>query len=234
MRYKKTIKDLDRKSRPDDKLLEYGPKALTDAELLAVILRTGTIEEHSVELCERILSGNRDQDNSILNIFNYDYSDLLKIKGIGKVKALQIKSIAELSLRIAQSSAKEGLDFNNPETIACYYMEQLRHKKREEVVLLMMNSAGKLIDDISLFEGTVNSSVFSPREIFQEALKRDAVNIILLHNHPSGLPEPSRADLSATKLIAKAGNLIGIPLLDHIIIGDRKYISLRAEGYMND
>lgn len=234
MRYKKTIKQLDRKCRPDEKFLEHGPKALTDAELLAVILRTGTKEEHSVELCERILRYDSGTDSSILNIFNYDYNDLLKIKGIGKVKALQIKSIAELSLRISQSSAKEGLDFNDPGTIASYYMEQLRHNKREEVVLLMMNSAGKFLGDISLFEGTVNSSVFSPREIFQEALKRDAVYIILLHNHPSGSPEPSSSDLAATKRIVAAGKLIGIILLDHIIIGDRKYVSLKEEGIIDD
>ena len=234
MRYKKTIKELDTKCRPDDKFLAYGPKALTDAELLAIILRTGTTEEHSVELCERILHERGGSDNSILNIFNYDYSELLKIKGIGKVKALQIKSIAELSLRIAQSSAEEGLDFNDPATIASYYMEQLRHNKREEVVLLLMNSAGKRIDEIRLFVGTVNSSVFSQREIFREALIKDAVYVILLHNHPSGSPEPSKADLLATESIRKAGEMIGIRLLDHIIIGDRKYISLKEEGYFDD
>ena len=229
----KTIKELDWKYRPDEKFLRFGPKALTDAELLAIILRTGTNEKHSVELCEQILSLNTENENSILNILEYEIEDLLKIKGIGKVKALQIKSISELSLRISQSSAKKGLIFNNPESIASYYMEQLRHKKREEVVLLMLNSAGDFLCDKILFSGTVNASIFSPREIFLEALRKNAVNIILLHNHPSGEVKPSKADLLGTKRVLDAGKLIGISLLDHIIIGDRKFYSFKEEGLLD-
>lgn len=230
---KKTTKELDKKYRPDEKFLVYGPKVLTDAELLAIILRTGNKEERSVELSERILKSDIDSENNILNILNYEISDLIKIKGIGKVKALQIKSIAELSLRISKSSAKNRLSFQDPETIASYYMEQLRHKKREEVVLLMLNSAGNFMGDTVLFEGTVNASIFSPREIFLEALKRDAVGIILIHNHPSGSPVPSKADILGTKRVMEAGDMLGIALLDHIIIGDMTYTSFKEEGLLD-
>lgn len=226
----KKIKDLHPECRPDEKFLKYGPKALSDAELLAVILRTGNKELHSVALCEKVLSSHSGNELSILNIFDSELNELMKINGIGKVKALQIKSVAELSKRISKTAAKKKLNFNSPETIADYYMEQLRHRKREAVVLLMLNSAGEFICDMLLFEGTVNQSLFSPREIFLEALKHDAVSIVLVHNHPSGSITPSRADISGTKRVIEAGNLIGVELLDHIIIGDGKYLSLREEG----
>lgn len=229
----KRIKDLCVDNRPDEKFLRFGAKALTDAELLAIILRTGTSEEHSVELCERILDPGNFKDNSILNIYKLEFNDLVKIKGIGKVKALQIKSLAELSLRISKSRASFHLQFTDPDTIAAYYMEQLRHNKREEVVLLMLDSSGNLIDEIELFEGTVNAALFSPREIYIEALRREAVNIILLHNHPSGNPTPSESDIYATERIYRTGKLVGIGLLDHIIIGDKQYVSMKKEGYFN-
>ncbi len=226
----KKIKDLQPECRPDEKFLKYGPKALSDAELLAVILRTGSRDIHSVALCERVLSSAGNNELSILNIFDSELNELMKIKGIGRVKALQIKSIAELSQRIAKTAAKKKLNFNSPGTIADYYMEQLRHRKREAVVLLMLNSAGEFICDMLLFEGTVNQSLFSPREIYLEALKHDAVSIVLVHNHPSGSTTPSRADIAGTKRVIEAGNMIGVDLLDHIIIGDGKYLSLREEG----
>ena len=226
----KKIRDMQPESRPDEKFMKFGPKALSDAELLAVILRTGSNEDHSVALCEKVLSAGGEDDCSILNIFDAELNQLMKIKGIGKVKALQIKSIAELSQRIAKTAAKKKLNFNSPATIADYYMEQLRHRKREAVVLLMLNSAGEFICDMLLFEGTVNQALFSPREIYLEALKHDAVNIILIHNHPSGSTKPSHADCLATKRVSEAGSMIGIELLDHIIIGDGSYLSFREEG----
>lgn len=224
---KLTIKDLLPEYRPDEKFLAFGPKALTDPELLAIILRTGSSEEHSVDLARRILTPSGDQHISILNIFNVEYHELLKMKGVGKVKALQIKALAELSLRISQSKARNQLIFNHPETVARYYMEQLRHEKKEMVVLLLLDSACGLIKELLISVGTVNASVLSAREIFIAALKYEAVSFIVLHNHPSGSPNPSKADLHFTEMIINAGRLIGIMLADHIIIGDNKYFSFK-------
>ena len=226
------LKDLEPEYRPDEKFMKYGPKALSDAELLAIILRTGSREEHSVELARRILTNNC--GSNIINIYNYDIAELYKIKGIGKVKAIQIMAVAELSLRISQQSIHTYLTFKDPDVIAEYYMEQLRHKKREVVILLLLDSACNLLKECEISSGTVNASIVSPREVLIEALRSDAVNFIILHNHPSGLPTPSAADEQLTKALYDAGKLVGISLLDHIIIGDRKYISFRKEGLINE
>ncbi len=231
MKYK-TIQEMQPEQRPDEKFLAMGPAALTDAELLAIILRTGTKEEPSTELADRILRQANGQVKSILNIFDYGMEDLLKIKGIGRVKALQIQAVIELSRRIAMTSAEKKLDFSNPETIAGYYMEQLRHDNKERVVLVMLNSACQMIRDQLMSIGTINTALYSTREIFLEAMKCGAVNIVLVHNHPSGNPAPSANDIEATKKIIEAGKLIDIHLLDHIIVGDRDFLSFRREGLM--
>ena len=227
-------KELHPEYRPDEKFLNYGPGALSDAELLAIILRTGSTEYHSVDLARNILSLNGDDHISILNIFQYEFEELLRIRGIGKVKAIQIKAIAEISLRIAQSQARPHLVFDHPEKVAEYYMEQLRHRKKETVVLLMLNSACELIRESIVSTGTVNTSLVSPREVFIEALRYEAVQIILLHNHPSGNPHPSLADTQMTENIRDIGCLMGIQLLDHIIIGDNRYYSYRESGFFNE
>lgn len=229
---KRTIRDLKPEQRPDEKCLAFGPEALTDAELLAIILRTGTKEETSIELAERILHPKDRDGSSLLYLLDAGVGELTRVKGIGKVKALQIRALAELSKRIAMTKAEEKLDFSEPEKIAGYYMEQLRHEKKEKVVLILLDSVCRKIKDLILTVGTVNSSLISPREIFQEALRADAVNLILLHNHPSGDPTPSRQDIAATKRVRKAAEIMNIPLLDHIILGDRRYFSLKEEGLL--
>lgn len=232
--HKYTTKELQPEYRPDEKFLAFGPGALSDAELLAIILRTGSTDENSVELARKILTPEGDQHISILNIFHYNISDLLKMKGIGRVKAVQIKAVSELALRIAQSRARSHLVFNDPSTIASYYMEQLRHRKRETVVLLMLNSACALIREDVLSTGTVNTSLITPREIFVDALRYEAVSVILLHNHPSGNAVPSEADIQITERVRQAGEMIGIKLADHIIIGDHQYYSFQENGYIHE
>lgn len=232
MNEKLTIKNLQPDYRPDEKFMRYGPGALTGAELLAIILRTGSIGQSSVALTADILRSSTNGCEDLLNIFRFDLDELIRIKGVGKVKALQIKSVAELSKRIAACSTLGMLDFSSPQTIAEHYMEELRHRKREVIVLLLLNSACRLIKDIILSEGTVNASILSPREIFVEAIKAEAVNVILMHNHPSGSSSPSRADIEGTNRIRTAGEILGIDLLDHIIIGDREYFSFREKGLL--
>lgn len=231
---KLTIKDLQPDNRPDEKFLKYGPKALTDAELLAIILRTGAKETRSVEVAENILGFGNVDTQDILNIQYLDIKDLCSINGVGQVKALQIKAVAELSQRICNTSRRKMLLMSDPSSIANYYMERMRYNKKEMVILLLLNSACELIKDITISQGTVNSVILSPREIFIEALNNDAVNIILIHNHPSGSVKPSKNDIEATKRIEEAGELIGIPLLDHIIIGDRKFTSFKETGLINN
>lgn len=224
------IKELNFEERPYEKCERFGAENLTNIELLAILLRTGTKGQSSLELAREILYPSSEPEG-ILNIHNWSLEQLMNIKGIGKVKAIQILCISELAKRLAKESAGKQLDFSTPSTIAKYYMEDLRHKKQEFMKLLLLNTKSKLICEKDISIGTVNTAVISPRELFIEALQKNAVCIILLHNHPSGDPTPSLEDVQMTMQIREAGNMIGIQLLDHIIIGDNCYISLREEGY---
>ncbi len=226
----RTIKDIPSENRPDERCIRLGASALTDAELLAVIIRCGVKGIPSTELSQRILdlSG----EDGIIGILRLSINDLMEVNGIGIVKAVQIKCIAELSRRIAKNTMRSKLSFSNPASIAEYYMEDLRHKDCEELIMLSLNTKNMLISNTTLTKGTVNASLISTREIFLEALKNKAVYIVLLHNHPSGDPSPSKEDIHNTRRIKDAGNLIGISLIDHIIIGDNKYISLKERGFL--
>ncbi len=226
-----TIKEMNQEYRPYEKCLKNGPEMLTDAELLAVIIRTGSKGESSIGLADRVLSASG-MKSGLLGIIDLSIEELMKIKGIGKVKAVQIKCIAELSRRISKTSAGRKVDFSNSEKIADYYMEDIRHMDREQLIMVMMDTKMQFISDVVLTTGTVNASLMSTRDVFREALKHGAVFIVLIHNHPSGDPTPSREDIINTKKIKDAGEMIGILLLDHIIIGDNKYTSLQQRGIL--
>lgn len=215
--------------RPYEKCLEYGTQVLSDTELIAVILRSGTKNNNSIELARQIMFLSRTHEG-ILGLNHVSLKELKSINGIGTVKAIQLLCVAELSKRMSAATAKEKICFNSPNSISDYYMEKLRHLQQETIWLLLLNTKHQLISDICISKGTVNSSVITPRELFIEALKYEAVNIILLHNHPSGDPTPSNNDISFTNRISKSGSILGIFLSDHIIIGDNKFYSFRENG----
>ncbi len=217
--------------RPYEKCLSKGPSSLTDAELLAVIIRTGTQGVTSVKLAEQILNLPR-EDLGITGICHLSLQELMNLPGIGEVKAIQILCIGELSKRIATSQAKKKISFQDPHTIAQYYMEQLRHKEQECMVCMMLDTKNQLIGEELISKGTVNASLVSPRDLFLLALQYHAVHLILVHNHPSGDPTPSQADVALTERIHQAGALMNIQLLDHIIIGDCSYRSFRELGLL--
>ena len=148
------------------------------------------------------------------------------------MKAVKLKCLAELSMRMSRAVAKEGLVFRTPDLVAQYFMEQLRHKDTECVIMVSLDSKGRMISEKKLSEGSVRMSLISPREIFLEALRVRAVNFVLVHNHPSGDPTPSRMDRELTENVCKLGEMMDILLLDHIIIGDNRYASFRQLGYL--
>ena len=227
---KLTMKQLPKEDRPYEKCLESGAASLTDAELLAVIIRTGSREETSLELARQILSL-EGQENRLLGLLHHSLEDYCRIKGVGKVKGAQLMCIGELSRRIWNCKARETpVSFTHPEQIADYYMEDMRHLEQENLKLLLLNTKNILLRDITVSRGTVNASCATQREIYIEALRFRACGIILLHNHPSGDPAPSREDCLFTERVREAGSLMGVPLLDHIIIGDNSYVSLRERG----
>ena len=223
-----SVKELPISERPYEKCEKYGVGVLSDAELLAVILRTGTKSQRVIDLAANIL--NYSSAYPGLKGLNYlTLKELTQIKGVGRVKAIELLCLTEITKRMSKEIQKESLKLVTPKTVADYYMQDMRHLTREQVKLLMMDSKNKMIKDIVISEGTVNTSLMPTREVFIYALKYEAVNIILLHNHPSGDPSPSAEDIRATKRLAEAGALIGISLMDHIIIGDNRYISLKEQ-----
>lgn len=224
----RTMKEMPPAEKPYEKCLKYGAGSLSDTELLAVILRTGSRGVPVTELSRDLLSSLSPQKN-LLGLFKAGIPDLMNINGIGKVKAVQIKCILELSGRIARLNAVQGVSLSNPKSIAAYYMESLRHLEQEEIHLMMFNTKNRLLGDAILTKGTVNASLISPREVFLKALEYHAVYLVLVHNHPSGDPAPSKEDLRITDRIKKSGEILGIELLDHVIIGDQNYVSLREQ-----
>jgi len=227
----KTMKTLPESERPYEKAAEYGVECLSDAELLSVILRTGTKDKSVRDLAEEILMlGN---PSGLPGLLHHSLADYKEIRGIGSVKAIQLSCIAELSKRIWKSAKiTSDLICRNPSVIAEYFMEEMRHKEQEHLKLLVLNTKNVLIKDVNISKGTVNASLATPREIMIEALRYRGVSMILMHNHPSGDAEPSRDDCLFTKRVEKAGKLMGIPLLDHIIIGDTTYVSLKERGIL--
>lgn len=224
-----SLKKVKQENLPYEKFLRFGPENLTESELLAIILRTGTRDKSALELAEEVLALADPSREGLLGLYDIPLERLQELKGIGEVKAVKLKCITELSRRIASAKAREQICMQKPKTVAAYYMEQLRHRRTECVVLASVDVRGHLLGDTLMSNGSATMSLISPREIFMEALKRQAVSIILIHNHPSGDPTPSRADAELTGQVAAAGQMLGIPLLDHIIIGDNRYMSFREK-----
>ena len=223
MNQSNTIREMPRDERPYEKCSRLGAEHLSDVELLAVLLRTGTRGENALELAGRILY--HAGGIGILGIHQFNAERLKQIKGIGNVKAIQISCISELAKRLAKASYQDTVCFTDPKTIAQYYMEDLRHEKQEHMKLLMLNSKAKLLGETTISKGTVNASLVTPRELFIEALQKNAVSIIILHNHPSGDCTPSRNDIAVTDRLIEGSGIFSIELCDHIIIGDNEYYS---------
>lgn len=223
------MKELPYDMQPYKKFSLYGPENMSDAELLSIILKSGTKGVSAIELSDMVLNL-CPYEKGFTGIYHLGLSELMELPGIGKVKAMEIKCLGEISKRISQRTARKRLKMNNPSSIADYYMESLSHEEQEHVYCMMLDVKNSLLADVLLTKGTINSSVVSSREIFLKALEYHAVSIILVHNHPSGDPTPSNEDLELTYKVKEAGDILGIGLLDHLIIGDRTYYSI-AEHY---
>ena len=215
---------------PREKALRLGVSALTDEELLAVILRTGTKEESVLGLADKVLHLSPVYDG-LVGLMQYSLEDLQSIKGVGETKAIELQVVGELAKRIWNRKIREEvLSFRSPGSVLQYFKEELRHLPHEEVHVLYLDTKAQLLKDFLLSKGRSNASILSGREIFMEALRAASVCFILVHNHPSGDPHPSKEDERATEEIYKAGEYLGIHLMDHIIIGDNQYYSFKEQG----
>lgn len=231
MNRSKTIKQLPISERPYERCERYGAEYLTDAELLSVVIRSGTKERRSFEVAQDVLMI-KDECQGLKGLYNVTLNELMRIKGIGRVKAIQILCVVELTKRMSKVVSNKGIYFNTPQSIADYFMQEMRHLDTEQVTLVLLNSKNRLIKEIRLSKGTVNASLTTPREVFICALKYEAVNFAMIHNHPSGDPTPSQEDIRLTNRIKESSKIVGINLIDHIIIGDNIYTSLGEMGLM--
>jgi len=216
---------------PYDKFLNLGAENLSDAELLAIMLRKKKKKKTPIELGREVLKLAGDK-LGLLGLHHFDVKELMQVPGIGEVKAVQLLCIAEIAKRIAHTQAKANLRFDKPETVAAYYMERMRHKTTEQLLLVLLDNRKNIISETVISVGTANATLVSPREICGRALRLDAAYMLLLHNHPSGNPTPSRQDLLVTQKIKEVSDLVEIPLLDHIIIGDNRYTSFNEKGLL--
>lgn len=223
---------------PYEKFEKYGLEALTDSDLLAILLRTGTMEMNVQQLAQHLLTYNvkghvnTKQRSSLISLYEFSYEQLQDIKGIGKVKALQIMSLLELSKRIAKERHQPNTKISSPRILAQYFMEILRHEQKECFIVTFLDAKCKMMGYQMISTGSLTASVVHPREVYKIAIQKSAHSIIVLHNHPSGDPSPSKEDIQISERLKKVGELIGIPLLDHIIIGDGIYKSLKEESYL--
>lgn len=225
------MKELPQMERPYEKCLQNGVGSLSNAELLAIILRNGTREVNSLELAMRVLKTFEEQ-GGLAGLQYSTQASLMQIPGIGQVKSAQIQACIELGKRIQRAEILEQPVFLSADGIAEYYQVQYRNLKQEEVHLLFLDNKNRLIQEMLLTKGTVNASLISPRELFLEALRHCAVHVVMIHNHPSGDPSPSNDDILITEKVKKAGELLDIPLIDHIIMGNPGYLSMHSLGYL--
>ena len=218
-----TVKEMALEERPREKMLAKGEKSLSNDELLAILLRTGTKRKNAIQLANYII--NKDIQG-LRCLQDMTIEELCQIDGIGLSKATQIKAALELGIRVA-SIKPNKYKVKNPWDIYKYYMDSLRYQKQEIFKVVLLNTKNEIISDIDVSKGTLNSSLVHPREVFREAIKRSTNKIILMHNHPSGTIEPSKEDKNVTSRLIKCGELIGIEVIDHIIIGDGLYFSFK-------
>jgi DNA repair protein RadC len=225
---KMMIRDVHIADRPRERLIRQGADSLSNQELIAILLRTGTRQESVLVLANRILSS----FDKIQDLKDATIEEMMQVKGVGQAKAVQLLAAAELGKRLYRKHSEGRYTIKSPEDAAAYLMTDMSSLNQEHFVVLFLNVKNEILHKQTIFIGSLSSSIVHPREIFREAVKRSAASIIVAHNHPSGNPSPSPEDIEVTKRLIEAGSIMGIELLDHVIIGDHKFLSLKEKGYM--
>lgn len=223
------MKDMPESERPYERLTKYGAGALSNAELLAIIIKTGTRNETSIDIAKRLLNLDK-EDEGITFLDGIAIEELQALKGIGKVKAVQIKALIELSKRFSFNGKSDRIAVKSPEDVSKAFMHEMKCLKHEELRVIILNTKNYILRTCTAAVGGLNTSSVEARDIFKEPVKSGAASIILVHNHPSGDPEPSKDDILFTKRISEGGRMLGIKLLDHIIIGRGIFVSLKERN----
>ncbi len=222
------MKDVPKSERPRERLLQLGESHLSNQELLAILLGSGTKKETVMDLSNRLIM----HFEGLKLLSDATIEELTAIKGIGEAKGVIILAALELGRRIQQYKPDERYVIRSPEDGADYVMEEMRSLNQEHLVALFLNTKNQVIHRQTIFIGSLNASIVHPREIFREAVKRSAASVVCAHNHPSGDPSPSQEDIQVTRRLVEAGKIIGIELLDHLVIGNNRFISLKEKGYL--
>ncbi len=223
------IKKLPDDERPREKLLSRGKESLSNAELMAILLRTGTKEKSALDLAHDIIAVN---DEGLPGLCDNTPEELLRIKGMGRAKVCQVLAAVELGKRVATYPRKTRVSISRPADIADLFMEKMRYYKEEHFCTLLLDTKGKIIEEVEVSVGDLNSAPVHPREVFKHAVKRSAAAVVLIHNHPSGDPAPSSEDVETTMRLVDSAGILGIVVVDHIIIGDGTYVSMKSEELM--
>lgn len=223
------LKNVPLYERPRERLLSAGAASLSDTELLAILLRTGTEEETAHQLAQRLLATFQD----LRGLSNASIEELTALRGIGPVKAAELHAAFELGRRLYVTAGRQKrVSIRLPRDVADLMLPELSGLTQEHFVCLFLNTKNHVIGKKTIFVGSLDASIVHPREVFKEAIKRSSASVICLHNHPSGDPTPSREDIQITRVLREAGELVGITLLDHLIVGDGRYVSMKEQGYM--
>ena len=220
------MKQLPLSERPYEKLEMYGAHTLSNAELLAIIIKSGTKEESSIETAQKILSMKNKNSDNLRFIQDMSIEEFTSIKGIGRVKAIQLKAVGEIAKRLSRPIENSKVKISSQGDVANLLIDELRYEKREIVKVIILNTKNIVIKMVDICLGSNNSAILKPKDALIDAIKMGAPKIILVHNHPSGDPTPSKADIDFTKRLEQASSIVGIELLDHIIIGDSKFESI--------
>ncbi len=224
----KSIKNWPEEERPRERLLKLGADNLSNAQLLAIILRSGGGGKSALDLAMEML----DSFKNLKNIENASIKEFTLLKGMGSAKAAQIKAAFELGRRLLREPCEKGPVFSSSRDVYSYYYPVVKDIKREVLFCAMLDAKNRVFRDCRVSEGTLTNSLIHPREAFRNAIRESAASVIFVHNHPSGDPTPSREDISITERLVHTGEIVGIKVLDHIIIGYNKHVSLMDGGYI--
>jgi len=222
------VREIPERDRPRERLQQQGVEALSNSELLAILLRTGTRGCSAVDLADRILK----QFGGIGKLIDADLQELINLPGMGLAKATQVQAAIELGRRVARHHRETSPRFLQPQDTADYLMDRLRFLPKEHFVVLHLDSKNRLIGEEIASVGSLDTAIVHPREIFKTAVKRSAASIICAHNHPSGDPTPSFEDIEVTRRLVEAGRILGVEVLDHVVIGENCYVSIKEKGWM--
>lgn len=222
----RAIREWSPEDQPREKMMKYGAKALSNTELIAILISSGTTGISAIDLARTLLS----RHQSLSELSGANISELKKVKGIGDAKAISLIAAFELAKRTGNNPFEDKTKFTSPEDIAAYFIPRMKNEKVENFIVCLLDTSNRLFREVKVSEGTLNATIVHPREVFREAISYSAASIVVVHNHPSGNPEPSNQDKAITKQLVSAGEVIGIKVLDHLIIAGNTFTSFVQIG----